>query len=264
MAISVNGAGPVSQALQDLGTPGQGASTAKDGPASAASEGQATSAVAIGQNGRLDLTTVDAIALGLNSAAGIADLALGAGQTVAGLLSTLRGQAAAGQDPALEPEARQALNRDFGSALDQIAAAVQQASFDGVNLVNGATAGSLKIPGGGSLTPQDLTLGGPIVSVPPTASLGSPDAASLALLDVGNSLGALDTALGTLAQQAGLISAHGAIVGQLSNALKAGLSSPEDGADGARLLALQVQQQLGGQGQPIANQSPQLVLSLFR
>jgi flagellin len=263
LAISVSGAGALSPALQDLNTPGQGAS---GNPAPAASDGSATAtaAVAIGQNGHLDLSTVDAIALGLNSAAGIADLALGAGQTVAGLLSVLQGQATVGQDPTLDPATRQALNTDFAATLGQIEATVQQASFDGVNLVSGATSGSLKIPGGGSLTPQDLSLGGPIVSVPPTAGLGSADAASGVLTEITASIGKLDAALGTLAEQAGQISAHGAIVGQLSDALKTGLPSTAEGADGARLLALQVQQQLGVQGQPIANQSPQLVLSLFR
>ncbi len=221
-------------------------------------------AVAIGQNGTLDVGTVDALALGLNSAAGIADLALGAGKTVEGLLTTLQSEAASAQDPALDPTTRGGLNVDFKATLAQIAATVQQASYDGVNLLDGSSS-SLRIPGGGSLTPQNLTLGGPVLVVSSTASLGSADAATSALADLNSSLSNLQSALGALADQAGQISAHGAIVDQLSSALKAGVQTSADaGTEGARLLALQVQQQLGAQGQPIANQSPQLVLSLFR
>ena len=56
-------------------------------------------------------------------------------------------------------------------------------------------------------------------------------------------------------------------VGELTDALKAGIGSLVD-ADmeeaSARLQSLQVQQQLGTQALSIANQAPQNVLSLFR
>jgi flagellin len=264
LAISVSGAGPIQPALQDLNTSGQGAASGGAAPSRLDGDGTPAAAVSIGQNGSLDLGAVDALALGLNSAAGIADLALGAGQSVAGLLSTLQGRASAAQDPTLDPDARAGLNGDFKATLAQVATTVQQASFDGVNLLDGTSA-SLQIPGGGSLTPQNLTLGGPVLVVPPTANLDSAGAAASALAEVSTSGANLDQAMSALADQASQISAHGAIVGQLSSALKAGLPSSADaGAEGARLLALQVQQQLSAQGQPIANQSPQLVLSLFR
>jgi flagellin len=261
LAISVSGAGPISPALQDLNTPGQGVTGGR--PPKSDSDA-AQPAVAIGQNGSLDVGTVDALALGLGSAAGIADLALGAGKTVEGLLTSLQGEAAAAQDPTLDPTTRDGLNVDFKARLAQITATVQQASYDGVNLVDGSSTG-VRIPGGGSLAPQTLTLGGPVLLVSSTASLGSADAATAALGDINSSLTNLQSALAALADQAGQISAHGAIVGQLSSALKAGVQTTAGaGTEGARLMALQVQQQLGAQGQPIANQSPQLVLSLFR
>jgi flagellin len=262
LAISVSGAGPISPALQDLNTPGQGVTGGA--PPRPDSDAAQPAAVTIGQNGSLDVSTVDALALGLTSAAGIADLALGAGKTVEGLLTSLQSEAASAQDPTLDPTTRQGLNVDFKRTLAQIAATVQQASYDGVNLVDGSTTGA-RIPGGGSLTPQNLTLGGPVLVVSSTASLGSADAATSSLGDINTSLSNLQSALAALADQAGQISAHGAIVGQLSNALKAGVQTTADaGSEGARLVALQVQQQLGAQEQPIANQSPQLVLSLFR
>jgi flagellin len=264
LAISVSGAGPISPALQDLNNPGQGAASGGVAPGQVDGDSAPSAAVAIGQNGALDIGTVDALALGLNSAAGIADLAIGAGQTVASLLGALRGQASAAQDPTLDAAVRDGLNADLQATLTQISTTVQHASFDGVNLLDG-TSGSLKIPGGGSLTPQNLTLGGPVLVISPYATLDSPAAATQAVAAVDASGANLDQALSALSDQAGQISAHGAILGQLSSALKGGLpSSPDAGAEGARLLALQVQQQLSAQSQPIANQSPQLVLSLFR
>ena len=263
MAISVTGAGSINPTLPDLNQPGQGA-TSGDGVAPSASDSAGSAPVAIGQNGRLDVSTVDALAVGLNAAAGIADFALGAGQTVAGLLATLQSQAATGEDPTLDPASRRGLNVDFTATLGRIAQTVDQASFDGINLLNGSSAGSVKIPGGGSLAPQDLTLGGSILTVGANANLASSAAASTALADVSNSIDNLEAAISTLEQQAGQISAHGAIVGQLSSALRQGLSAADGGADGARLLALQVQQGLNADGQPIANAAPQLVLSLFR
>ena len=61
------------------------------------------------------------------------------------------------------------------------------------------------------------------------------------------------------------IAAHAGLVAQASQTLQAGagVNSDLDG-EGARLLALQVRQQLGGQTLSIANQAPQALLSLLR
>jgi len=274
VSISVNTANPILAALQDLNSSGQPAGNANliDGAgAPGAADSAAAAAVNIEQSGSLDLSAVDADAMSLNRATSIADLAVGAGQSVASLLSALKDQALAAADPSLDPTARQTLNGDFKSVLGQIASTVDQASFDGVNLLDGESPTGLKLPpgaGGGaglSLSAQNLTLGGPIVTLAATSSLGTPSAAASALTDVTNSLSNIETALSALSDQASQISAHGSILNQLSGALQAGTTANGNaGADGARLLALLVQQQLSGQSQPIANQSPQLVLSLFR
>jgi len=272
LSISVNTTNPILAALQDLNSAGQPAGDASliDGPGSSGTSDSATAgAVNIGQGGSLDLSAVDADAMSLNRATSIADLAVDAGQSVASLLATLKDQATAAVDPSLDPTARQTLNGDFKSVLGQIASTVAQASFDGVNLLDGESLAGLNLPAsagaGLSLSAQNLTLGGPIVTLAATSSLGTPSAAASALADVTNSLSNIETALKALSDQASQISAHGSILGQLSGALQAGTTANGSAdADGARLLALQVQQQLGAQSQPIANQSPQLVLSLFR
>jgi hypothetical protein len=104
-----------------------------------------------------------------------------------------------------------------------------------------------------------------VVTLAATSSLGTPTAATSALSDITNSLSNIETALNALSDQANQVSAHSAILNQFTGVLQVGATADANGgADGARLLALQVQQQLSGQTQPIANQSPQMVLSLFR
>ena len=274
MSINLNPTttSPILTALQDLNSSGASTTDAdliggqSSSTSSATSNAANASAVLIDQSAGIDPSAVDADATSLNRATSIADLAVGAGQSVASLLTQLKDDATAAQNPTLDVTTRQALNSDFQSTLGQITATVNQASFDGVNLLDGQSSG-LSLPAGGgaslSLSPQNLTLGGSIVTLAPTSSLGTPTAATAALADVTNSLNNIQTALSALTDQANQVSAHGAILNQLSGALQAGTTGG-DSVDGARLLALQVQQQLSGQSQPIANQAPQLVLSLFR
>jgi flagellin len=60
---------------------------------------------------------------------------------------------------------------------------------------------------------------------------------------------------------------HNKFVGKLSDSIEAGIGNLVDAdlaKESARLQALQVQQQLGAQALSIANQSPNIILSLFR
>lgn len=269
MSINLNPNSPILAALQDLNNSGQSSSDAGligGQSATSTSSTASTSAVTLGQNGSLDLSAMDADAMSANRSASIADVAVGAGQSVASLLGKLKDEATAAQNPSLDPTTRQTLNTDYASTLSQIASTVAGASFDGVNLVDGQpTAGVTAGAGGTSLTSQNLSLGGPVVTLAATSSLGTPTAATSALSDITNSLSNLETALNALSDQANQVSAHSAVLNQFTGVLQVGSTANTDsGADGARLLALQVQQQLSGQTQPIANQSPQMVLSLFR
>ena len=73
--------------------------------------------------------------------------------------------------------------------------------------------------------------------------------------------------LAELGAQSKQIERHTTYVGKLSDALEAGIGNLVDAdmaKESARLTALQVQQQLGVQALSIANQSPQIILSLFK
>ncbi|MBK6468819.1 MAG: hypothetical protein IPF96_19790 [Rhodobacter sp.] len=109
---------------------------------------------------------------------------------------------------------------------------------------------------------------------------GSGGLAALSAIDVSSDAGAaaalgnieslLQTSINAAAEFGSAqkqIDIQSEFIGQLSDALKAGIGTMVD-ADmeeaSARLQALQVQQQLGIQSLSIANQQPQNLLSLFR
>ena len=76
-----------------------------------------------------------------------------------------------------------------------------------------------------------------------------------------------NAALGNLGSQSKEISNHNLFVQKLSDQLTTGVGNLVDAdmaKESARLTALQVQQQLGAQALSIANQAPQVILSLFR
>jgi flagellin len=70
-----------------------------------------------------------------------------------------------------------------------------------------------------------------------------------------------------MGSQAKQITAHSNFVSKLNDVLETGVGNLVDAdlaKESARLQALQVQQQLGAQALSIANQAPQIILSLFR
>jgi flagellin len=77
----------------------------------------------------------------------------------------------------------------------------------------------------------------------------------------------VSTALGSLGASANAITNHLAFVSKLQDSLTSGVGNLVDAdvaKESANLQALQVKQQLGAQALSIANQSPQIILSLFK
>jgi flagellin len=74
-------------------------------------------------------------------------------------------------------------------------------------------------------------------------------------------------ALAEMGAQVKQLQNHNIFVGKLSDSVEAGVGNLVDAdlaKESARLQALNVQQQLGAQALSIANQAPQIILSLFR
>jgi hypothetical protein len=200
---------------------------------------------------------------GVGQALTAADAADAAGQTVLGLLQQMREAAGVASAPESTADDLDQARSTFQSAASQFGPALAGAGVGDVNLVDGSMVSGLKVPLGdganASLSPTNLSLGGPIVGTP--AGVDTATAASDTFEALGSAIGAASGALSALRSQADQINAHAGVVQQFGQALAA----PEgDGDDSVRLLALQVSQQLAAQPQPVANAAPQSVLSLFR
>jgi flagellin len=276
LAISVNNNSAALLALQDLANnqsqlsktqgvvaSGFSVSVAKDNPA----------IWSIAQNQQQEVNGLDAVVKSLNRATSISDVAAAAGQTVVNLLNQLKQEALSATEPSMDASSRQAMNNNFKNLIGRIASTVNSASFDGANLLNGSSSGNLSVLASAdgasflTLTSTDLSLGGSVVTLSTTSSLGSSTAAATALTQLNSSLANVIDSLANLGVQADQISAHTSFVGQLSDTLQTGvgdLVNANMGAESAKLQALQIQQQLGAQALSIANQAPSVILSLFR
>jgi flagellin len=227
----------------------------------------------IAQNQRADIGALAAVRMSLDRANSIAEVSMTAGESVSDLLVQLKEKVVAAMDTSLDTSARTALDSDFKSILRQIGQVTQNASFDGANLLNNSITTDIQFLANAeansyiTLTAQDMSLGGSIVSILPTASLGSVATASIVLGQLNASIINVNQSLGSMGSQAKQLENHSKFVSQLVDVLETGVGNLVDAdlaKESARLQALQVQQQLGAQALSIANQAPQIILSLFR
>ena len=226
---------------------------------------------AIAQGQRADIGSLTAVKSSLDRATSIAAAAT-AGQTISDLLVQMKTKVVAAMDPSIDTASRTALDSDFKSILRQITQVIQNASFDGANMLNGSVSqikfiANADATGFITLSSQNLSLGGSIITVAATASLGTITFATSVLAQVATSISQTNQALGNLGSQTKEITNHNDFVQKLSDQLTTGVGNLVDAdlaKESARLQALQVQQQLGTQALSIANQAPQVILSLFK
>lgn len=228
---------------------------------------------AIAQGQRADVGALSAVKQSLDRATSVADVALSAGESVSDLLNQLKEKVVAAKDGSLKTQSRQLLDNDFKALLRALASQVSNASFDGGNLLNGSLTNGIKFlanadaTGFVTLTAKDLSLGGAIIELALSDSLLTLTGATQALNRLDDSITQLNAALGSIGAQAKQIEAHNSFVTKLMDTLESGIGNLVDAdlaKESARLQALQVQQQLGAQSLSIANQAPQIILSLFR
>jgi len=228
---------------------------------------------AIAQGQRADIGSLASVKSSLNRAASISDVTSTAGGSISDLLVQLREKVVSAMDPSLSTTSRQALNSDYQATLRQIAQVVNSASFDGANLLNGSLANNIQFLANAqgnafiTLSVKDMSFSGPIITLASTSTIGTVTMATNALAALDTSLANVNQALGDLGAESKQIDAHITFVSKLSDVLTTGVGNLVDAdmaKDSARLQALQVQQQLGAQSLSIANQAPQVVLSLFR
>ncbi len=228
---------------------------------------------AIAQGQRADVGALSAVKQSLDRATSIADVALSAGESVSDLLNQLKEKVVAAKDSSLKTQSRQLLDSDFKALLKAISSQINNASFDGGNLLNGSLTSGIKFlanadaTGFVTLSAKDLSLGGAIIELTMSDSLLTLTGATQALSRLDDSITQLNASLGAIGAEAKQIQAHNTFVTKLIDTLESGIGNLVDAdlaKESARLQALQVQQQLGAQSLSIANQAPQIILSLFR
>ncbi|MFN3879370.1 MAG: flagellin [Brevundimonas sp.] len=233
---------------------------------------------AVAQGQRADRGSLEAVTTSLNRATSIADVTLAAGEQISDLLIELKGKATAASDESATLAMRTSYNDEFQSLLKSIQSFADNAIFDGSNILDGsATAGInflASADGAETITldRQDMTLTGLGLAATTAPVAAAPDLLTKANAD--DALTRINTAISTstsrlaeLGAQSKQIERHTTYVGKLSDALEAGIGNLVDAdlaKESARLQALQVQQQLGVQALSIANQAPQIILSLFK
>ena len=227
---------------------------------------------AIAQNQRATSQSLSAVKESLQRGQSTVDVAIAAGESVSDILLQLKEKALAAADASLDSNSRTALNDDFKALRDQLAKTVANADFNGVNLVKsgGASIASLANADATSkitVAAQNLSLGGGIVGVTATASIGTITLATAAIATVNTSITGVSTALSKLGTGSRALGSHLNFVGKLQDSIDTGIGNLVDAdlaKESARLQSLQTKQQLGVQALSIANQSSSILLGLFR
>lgn len=229
-------------------------------------------AFAIAQSQRSTVSSLDAVKDSLSRATSVVDVASSAGESVSDMLTQLKEKALAASDTSLDSTSRSALKADFESIRDQITKTLTNASFNGINLVDGSQGSVTALAnadGSSVLTvaAQNLSLGGSIVTLASDASFATASSAGALLSTLDSSINSVSAALAKLGTSSKAVDNHLEFVGKLQDSITAGIGNLVDAdlaKESAKLQALQTKQQLGIQALSIANQSTSTVLSLFR
>ena len=229
---------------------------------------------AIAQNQRADISAYGAVTDSLNRVSSTIDVAISAGETISDLLTQLKAKALAASDASLDTTSRSALNEDFKALRDQIKKTIDNAVFNGANLLKTAAANIYALAnsdGSSKLTVQAQILGlgatGSQITLAATASFNSAATASALIATVSTSLTNVNAAVAKLGTASKAFQLQTSFVSKLSDALTTGVGNLVDAdvaKESANLTALQTKQQLGVQALSIANQAPQILLSLFK
>jgi len=240
-----------------------------------ASDNGATFAIA--QNQRSTSRAYTTVMESLNRVQSTVDVASSALGVVSDLLLQMKEKSLAAVDASVDATSRSILNTDFKALRDQVAKAVSNATFNGVNLLQSATNISALANDTGvsklTVLAQTMNLTASIqtgsgnIKVGAGASFNSVATATLQLTNVNTSIANVSTALASLGTNSRILGQHRDFISKLQDAVDAGIANITDAdlsKESSKLQSLQTKQQLGYQALSIANSSTQSLLSLFR
>lgn len=199
------------------------------------------------------------------------DFAIATGRQARSILSDARDTALRAADPATPDAARAASDVSFRGALQKLSQLVDGAVARGAPLLTGDALSVHADPdsdagydvAGLDLKVRDTASEGATVQLTSASSVADQASAAQAARAADQSLARLDEGLRRLDAESTRLGQHDRVLGALDASLKNGVTT-DFGAEGARLLALQVRQDLSQSTAPIANAKPNAVLSLFR
>jgi flagellin len=232
-----------------------------------------SSTYAIAQNMRGNVGALNAVMQSVARASSVVDVALAAGEAISDLLVEMKEKAVAANDASLDTASRNALNEDFQALLNQIQSIVNNATFDGANLINGSLTNGLTVLADAdaqssiTISSESMQSSGAIITLGSASGLTTMTNSQNALADVDASLVNVNAALARLGSAGKQLESHMVFVDKLQGQLRSGIGNLVDAnlaEESAKLQALQVKQQLGVQALSIANNSPNIILSLFR
>ncbi len=229
---------------------------------------------AIAQNMRADVAGLNAVKQSLSNGVSITDVAVAAGEAISDLLVEMKEKAVAATDASLDTASRNALNADFVALVGQITNIVDNAEFNGTNLIKSGASNLVALSNdkGGTATTGNITVAAQDMStsngLAVAASVLTTVAASqTALIKVEAAITTVNSALASLGTGSKKLTTHEIFIGKLRDTLKAGIGNLVDAdlaAESAALQSLQIKQQLGVQALSIANAGPSSILGLFR
>ncbi len=227
---------------------------------------------AIAQNQRGTARVYDTVIESLNRVQSTVDVASAAATVVSDLLLQMKEKALAAADASVDSSSRSIFSTDFVALRDQLTKAVNNATFNGVNLLSSTQSaisalasdtGTSKI----TVATATLSLSSNNVTVTATTTIGTTALATAALTLVNASIGKVSTVLANLGTKSRIIGQHRDFIAKLKDAVDSGIANITDAdlsRESAKLQSLQTKQQLGYQSLSIANSSSQSILSLFR
>lgn len=227
---------------------------------------------AIAQNMRGDMAGNSAVETSLNNGISVLDTAISGGESISDLLTQLKETALAAADTSIDSASRAAYNEEFQAMVSQIGSVVSNASFNGMNLLNGSTSKimALSTSNGDKITTavKSFSFGGSVLGSGFTAGIGLSTAsgASSAAALITQALKNVDAELATLSAGAKKFSIQLSFISNLNDSIETGIGNLVDAdqsQEAALLTALQTKQQLGVQALSIANSSAAIALSLF-
>ncbi len=224
----------------------------------------------IAQGIRGELRAIGAVTQGLNNAKGIGKVAIAGTTAVSDLLTNVRSKLTELSNEGITTAQRGILEEDFNQLLSQAANFIDNAVFNGVNMLDTAGASpainTLSNLAGGTLTLSNADLRTQVLSLA-GASFANASAAQAVLSTQYAALeSVVNSALGTLGAEVRALELQTTFLEQISDATDEGLGNIVDAdlaRESAKLTSFQVQQQLSIQTLGIANQRPQTLLGLF-